>query len=267
MTYSHRPGRKWRSLEDTATTAQILDGSPEAFRNYRRGVDYYEEGALLWLEADTIIRQNSGGKRSMDDFAHLFYGGRNTAPEVKTYTFDDVVNTLNQVQPYDWRGFLTNRVLKIAEHAPLEGIANGGWRLVYTDQANTIAKLREQQGHGHDLTASLGLVLTKKGVVADAIEDGIAAKNGIGPGMRIVAVNGRKYSQEFLSAALREAQKSHQPLQLLVENTEYFHTVSLNYFDGLRDPHLVRDTGRQDLLGDIIKPKVTAPPQAIQGVE
>jgi predicted metalloprotease with PDZ domain len=267
MTYSHRPGRKWRSLEDTATAAQTLYEAPDAFSNYRRGVDYYDEGALIWLEADTIIRQNSGGKKSMDDFAHLFHGGQNTAPEVKTYTFEDVVNTLNQVQPYDWRGFLTDRVLKIAEHAPLGGITNGGWMLVYTDQPNTISKLREQVGRGFDVTASLGLVLTKDGVVNDAIEDGIAAKNGIGPGMKIVAVNGRKYSQEFLLAAMREAQKSHQPIQLLVENTEYFRTVSLEYFDGLRYPHLVRDMSKPDLLGNIIKPKVTTLPQPFQGAE
>jgi predicted metalloprotease with PDZ domain len=197
----------------------------------------------------------------MDDFAHLFLGGQNSAPEVKTYTFNDVVDTLNRVQPYDWRGFLTDRVLKIAQHAPLGGITNGGWLLVYTDQPNTISKLREQSGRGFDATASIGLVLTKDGVVNDAIEDGIAAKNGIGPGMKIVAVNGRKYSQEFLLAAMREAQKSHQPIQLLVENTEYFRTVSLEYFDGPRSPHLVRDMSKQDLLGNIIKPKVTTLPQ------
>ena len=196
-----------------------------------------------------------------------FYGGQNTPPEVKTYTFDDVVNALNQVQPYDWRGFLTDRVLKIAEHAPLEGITNGGWMLVYTDQPNTIAKLREQEGGDFDSTASLGLVLTKEGVVVDAIEDGIAAKNGIGPGMKIIAVNGRKYSQEFLSAAMREAQKSHQPIQLLVENTEYYRTVSLDYFDGPRSPHLVRDPSKPDLLGDIIRPKVTTLPPPVQDAD
>ena len=267
MTYSHRPGRKWRPLEDTAVAAQTLYLAPDAFSNYRRWVDYYEEGALIWLEADTIIRQNSGGKKSMDDFAHLFLGGRNTVPEVKTYTLDDVVNALNQVQPYDWRGFLTDRVLKIAEHAPLAGFTNGGWMLVYTDQPNTISKLREQQGLGFDATASLGLVLSKDGVVDDAIEDGISAKNGIGPGMKIIAVNGRKYSQEFLLAAMREARSSHRPIQLLVENTEYFRTVSLDYFDGPRQPHLVRDTSRPDLLGDIIKPKASTPPQPLQSAE
>lgn len=267
MIYSHRPGRKWRSLEDTATAAQTLYDAPEAFSNYRRSVDYYDEGALIWLEADTIIRQNSGGKKSMDDFAHLFHGGQNTPPEVKTYTFDDVVNTLNQVQPYDWRGFLTDRILKIAERAPLGGITNSGWMLVYTDQPNTITKLREQQGHGIDLTASVGLKLTKDGEVVDVLEDGIAAKSGIGPGMKIVAVNGRKYSHEFLLAAVREAQKSHQPFQLLIENTEYYRTVSLNYFDGLRFPHLVRDASKPDMLSNIITPKVTTLPTPLPAAQ
>jgi len=259
MTYSHRPGRNWRPLEDTATAAQILYGSGEAFSNYRRSVDYYDEGALIWLEADTILRQHSGGKKSMDDFAHLFLGGKNTPPEVKTYTFDDVVATLNQVEPYDWRAFLTDRILKVAEHAPLGGIENSGWKLVYTDQPNQIAKLREEHSHGLDTTASIGLVLGKDGIVHDAIEDGIAAKNGIGPGMKIIAVNGRKYSPEFLLAALRQSQQSHAPLQLLVENTEYYKTVSLSYFEGIRNPHLVRDESKPDMLSDIIRPKVSTP--------
>ncbi len=267
MTYSYRPGRKWRPLEDTATAAQILYEASVAFSNYRRSVDFYDEGALIWLEADTIIRQKSGGKKSMDDFAHLFYGGRDTAPEVKTYKFDDVVNALNQVQPHDWRGFLNDRVVKIAEHAPLGGIANSGWMVVYNDQPNTIAKLREQEGRGFDESASVGLVLGKDGLVMDAIEDGIAAKNGIGPGMKITAVNGRKYSPEFLLAAMREAQKSHQPIQLLVENTEYFRTVSLDYFDGPRHPHLMRDSSKPDLLSNIFGAKVTTPPTPVPGAE
>ncbi len=267
MTYTYRPGRKWRPLEDTATAAQVLYGASEAFSNYRRGVDFYDEGLLIWLEADTIIRQSSGGKKSMDDFAHLFYGGHNTAPEVKSYTFDDVVNALNRVQPYDWRGFLNDRVMKIAVHAPLGGIANSGWMVVYTDQPNTILKLREQQGQGFNMLASIGLLLSKEGVVMDATEDGIAAKNGIGPGMKIVAVNGRKYTQDFLVAAMREAQNSHQPIQLLMENTEYYRNVSLDYFDGLQHPHLARDMSRPDLLSAIFAPKVTTPPVPLPGAE
>ncbi len=267
MTYTYRPGRKWRTLEDTATAAQILYEAPEGFSNYRRGVDFYDEGLLIWLEADTIIRQHSGGKKSMDDFAHLFYGGHNTPPEVKTYTFDDMVNALNQVQPFDWRGFFNDRVMKIAVHAPLTGIANSGWTVVYTDQPNTIERLGEQQGRGFVMIASIGVVLSKEGTVMDAIEDGVAAKNGIAPGMKIIAVNGRKYTQDFLVAAMHEAQSSHQPIQLLIENTDYYRNVSLNYFDGPRHPHLMRDSSKPDLLTDIFAPKVTTPPAPLPDAE
>ena len=267
MTYSHRPGRKWRPLEDTAVDAQDLYGASDAFSNYRRGVDYYDEGALIWLEVDTIIRKESGNKKSMDDFAHLFLGGENTPPEVKTYNYDDVVAALNQVQPYDWRAFLTDHIVKVAEHAPLAGIENSGWKLVYTDQPNQISRLREELMHRQDTTASIGLVLAKDGVVADAIEDGIAAKNGIGPGMKIIAVNGRKYAPELLLAALRKAQQSHEPLKLLVENTEYYKTISLDYFDGPRSPHLIRDASKPDMLSDIIHPKASSSTVRIVGID
>jgi predicted metalloprotease with PDZ domain len=267
MTYSHRPGRNWRSLEDTATAAQQLYESSSAFSNYRRGVDYYDEGALIWLEADTIIRRESGGKKSMDDFAHIFHGGHDTPPEVKTYTFDDVVSAMNQVQPYDWRGFFTDRIINISAQPPLQGIENSGWKLVYTEQPNRDAMLRDQRSQGLDTTASIGLVLGRDGVVVDAIEDGIAARNGIGPGMKIIAVNGRKYSPALLLAALHEARSSHQLTQLLVENTEYYRTASLSYFEGPREPHLVRDASKPDLLGDILRPKVSTLPAPFAGEE
>jgi predicted metalloprotease with PDZ domain len=261
MTYSHRPGRLWRPLEDTATAAQILYGAPYAFSNHRRAPDFYDEGALIWLEADTIIRQKSGDKKSMDDFAHLFYGGGNTPPEVKTYTFDDVVSTLNQVQPYDWRAFLTGRIQKIAVHAPLQGLANAGWKLVYNEKPNGMTRINQEEGGAYDASDTLGLVISKEGVVQDAIEDGLAAKKGIGPGMKILAVNDRKYAQEFLLAAMREARISHQPIRLLVENADYIRPVSLDYFDGPLQPHLQREEGVPDLFDEIIAPKVTTPPK------
>ena len=261
MTYSHRPGRLWRPLEDTATAAQILYGAPYAFSNYRRGPDFYDEGALIWLEADTIIRQKSGDKKSMDDFAHLFYGGRNTPPELKTYTFDDVVGTLNQVQPYDWRAFLTDRIRNIAIHAPLQGLANAGWKLVYSEKPNGMTRIYQEEGGSYDATDTLGLVISKEGVVQDAIEGGLAAKQGIGPGMKILAVNDRKYAQEFLLAAMRDARISHQPIRLLVENADYIRPVALDFFDGPLQPHLQRAPDVPDLFDEIIAPKVTTPPK------
>jgi predicted metalloprotease with PDZ domain len=165
--------------------------------------------------------------------------------------------------PYDWRGLLTDRVLKVAEHAPLDGLENSGWKLVYTDKPNQIAKLGEH--HGVDAIASLGLALSSQGNVQDAIEGGVASRQGIGPGMKIIAVNGRRYSSDLLINALRDAQRSHTPIQLIVENTEYYRTVSLAYYDGLRYPHLVRIEGQPDLLGDILKPRVTTLPEPFKG--
>ena len=263
VTFSYRPGRNWRPLEDTAVAAQMLYGAAYANSNYRRAVDYYDEGALIWLEADTIIRARSMGKRSLDDFVRSFFGGRNSGPEVKTYTFDDVVSALNQVQAYDWRGFLNDRVRKVAERAPLEGIVNSGWKLVYNDQQNAISKLIEQVGGAYNATASLGMVVNKDGSVADVIEDGIAAKNGIAAGMKIIAISDRKFAPELLPQAVREARTRRQPIRLLVENTEFIRSVSLAYYDGLRYPHLVREQSRPDMLNEIIRPKVTTPPSPL----
>lgn len=263
MTYSYRSGRAWRPLEDTATAAQVLQQANEGFTNWRRSVDYYEEGALMWLEADTIIRQRTNNQKSMDDFAHLFHGQPDSGPMVKTYTFEDVVATLEKVTPYDWRGFLTDRVKKIALKAPLAGFENGGWRLVYTDKPSARTSASQSQRRYLDCTASLGfLVSTETGGIMDTVHGGLADKAGIGPGMRIVAVNGRKFDGKRLTDALKLAVNDKAPIQLLIENTEYFKTISLDYHDGPRYPHLVRDSGKPDLLSDIIKPKVTTLPKA-----
>ena len=260
MTYSHRPGRNWRPLEDTAIAAHTLQGAAYANSNYRRAVDYYDEGALIWLEADTIIRAKSMGKKSLDDFARLFFGGRNSGPEVKSYTFDDVVNTMNQVQLSDWHAFFTDRVRKVAEHAPLDGIANSGWKLVYNDRQNAISRLIDQVGGAYNATASLGMVVSRDGSVADVIEGGIAARNGIAPGMKIIAINDRKFAPELLPQAMREARTRHQPVRLLLENSEYIRAVALAFYDGLQYPHLVRDQSKPDMLNEIIRPKVTKLP-------
>lgn len=259
--FTHRPGRQWRSLEDTATAAQSLYGAGGPWTSWRRSVDFYDEGALIWLEADVIIRQQTGNKKSMDDFAHLFHGGQNSGPMVRTYTFDDVVSTLNQVAPYDWRKFLTDRIINIAPNAPLGGIEGGGWRVVYTDTPSDLTKAHETSGKALDASASIGLLLKEDGKVSDAIHDMISAKAGIGPGMSVVAVNGRKFSPDVMRDALKASKNSREPLQLLIENAEYFKAVSLDYHDGLRYPHLVRDSSKPDFIGDIIKPKVTTPPE------
>src|SRR5271166_3334956 len=256
--YSHRPGRTWRDLEDTAVAAQLLYGASPAWSSWRRSVDYYDESALIWLEADTIIRQKSGGKKSLDDFCKIFHGGGNTPPEVKTYTMDDVVATLNQVQPYDWQAFLDTRIYEIAPDAPLGGITNAGWQLVYTDKASDLLRLTEELRKGVDAEDSVGLTLEENGTVVDAIMGMAAANAGVGPGMKIVGVNSRKFSPQVFRDALH-ATKSGAPLELLMENVEFYKTVKLDYHDGERYPHLVRDSGKPDMLADIIKPQTPQP--------
>ena len=263
MIYSYRSGRQWRALEDTATSAQLLQQASNAFTDWRRSVDYYEEGALIWLEADTIIRQKTNNQKSMDDFAHLFHGQPDSGPMVKTYNFEDVVATLEKVTPYDWRGFLTDRIKKVAVHAPLAGFENGGWKLVYTDKPSARTNTEMYNRHFLDCVASLGFtVSTDTGRVQDVVHGSLADKAAIGPGMRIVAVNGRKFEATRLTDALQSAMNDKAPIQLLIENTEYYRTASIDYHDGPRYPHLVRDSSKPDLLGEIIKPKVTTLPNA-----
>src|SRR6185369_12629238 len=136
-------GRQWRPLVDTAVAVQLTYPSPRAWMNYRRRVDYYDEGSLIWLDADILIRQRSGGKLSLNDFCRRFHGGQDTPPVVKPYNFDDIVNTLNEVTPYDWRTFLNDRLNLAAPQSTLEALNKGGWHLVYSDKPNTMVRLAD----------------------------------------------------------------------------------------------------------------------------
>ncbi len=258
----HEPGRTWRPLQDTANDAPILYMAPMEWSNWRRGVDFYEEGVLIWLEADTIIRQQTQGRKSLDDFCKLFHGAPSLppgqAPAVKTYTFDDIVNTMNQVAPYDWRGFFRTRLDSTAPQAPLGGIENGGWRVVYNETESDYMRAAEAERRYINEAYSLGLVLSEKGEVLDSIFFMPAAQAGITPGMNVVAVNGRKSTAEVLHDAIKAAKGSSQPIQLLVENADYFKTYNLNYHDGEKYPHLERETSKPDLLTEIMNAHATA---------
>jgi predicted metalloprotease with PDZ domain len=247
----HRPGRTWRPLLDTNVDAQHLYDASNAWSSWRRGVDFYDEGELIWLEVDTLIRKQSQNKRSIDDFTHLFHGGR-SGPAVVPYTFDDVVNTLNQIAPYGWRKLLTERLTSLDAHAPMSGIQNAGWTLAYNDMPNEMVTAHESEGSA-DLSFSLGVMVNKEGAVVDSIVDMPAYRAGIGPGMTIVAVNGRRYTPDVIRDALRLGRNSKSPLELLIANGDYFRTVQIDYHDGNHYPHLVRMTNEQDLLSDIIK--------------
>jgi predicted metalloprotease with PDZ domain len=251
----HTPGRSWRNLQDTADAAPQLYFSPDAWHSWRRGVDFYDEGTLDWLWADVIIRQQSKGSKSLDDFCHLFHGPPSTGPMVKTYTFDDVVNTLNQVVPYDWRGFWIERLTNHAPGAPLGGIEGSGWKVVYDDTQSELLRGEESNGHMAGGAFSIGLELREDGVITDTIEGMPAALAGIGPGMKLIAVNSRQYSPEVLRDALKAGKGGTAPLELLIENTDYYKTYKVDYHGGERYPHLVRDESKPDLLTEIYQPK------------
>ncbi|MGC2229444.1 MAG: M61 family peptidase [Candidatus Sulfotelmatobacter sp.] len=251
----HTPGREWRNLQDTADDAPELYFSPRAWESWRRSTDFYDEGTLDWLWADVIIRQQSKAKKSLDDFCKLFHGAPSTGPMVKTYTFDDVVNALNQITPYDWRGFWTERLTNHGPGAPLGGIEGSGWKVVYDEVPSEMERGSESGGHVNGGLYSIGLELREDGTIVDTIEGMPAALAGIGPGMKLIAVNGHQYSPEVLRDALRAGKSSTAPLELLVENTDYFKTYALDYHGGERYPHLVRDGSKPDLLSEIYKPQ------------
>jgi predicted metalloprotease with PDZ domain len=216
-------------------------------------VDYYPEGELDWLWADTIIRQQTGGRKSIDDFCKLFHGAPSTPPMVKTYTFDDIVNALNQIAPYDWRGFWNERLTNHGPGGPLGGIENSGWKVTYDENRSPMMRAYEGNRHIINASYSVGLIIQEDGDIVDTIEGMDAARAGIGPGMKIVAVNGRGFTPQVFRDALASGKNSSEPLQLLVENTDYFRTFSLNYHGGEKYPHLVREESKPDMLADIIR--------------
>jgi predicted metalloprotease with PDZ domain len=203
---------------------------------------------------DAIIRQQSRGQRSLNDFCRTFHGGESGAPKVVSYTFDDVVRGLNEVAPYDWAGLLRERVAATSTHAPLGGIERGGWKLVYNDKPNLFAAAEEQLAKFGDFTYSLGFTVGDDGKLDDVIVGSPAYRSGLGSGMKLVAVNGRKWSTPVLRAALKAAQGSGQPIELLAENAQFFKTYSVAYQDGEKNPHLERVPEQPDILGEILKP-------------
>jgi predicted metalloprotease with PDZ domain len=249
----HRPGRTWRPLEDTARSVQILRLQGPEWQSWRRSLDYYPEGALIWLEVDTTIRQQTQGQKSLNDFCRLFHGGESGPPKVVPYTFDDVVRALNQVAPYDWATLLKTRVNATDPHAPLGGIERGGWRLVYNDQPNLFIKTSDKVRKSVDASYSLGFAVKEDGTLTDVIYGSPAYAAGIGPGMKLVAINGRAWSKDVLLDALRASKDSKEPIDLLIENAKFFKTYSIAYHDGIRSPHLERAEGA-DVLGEILTP-------------
>jgi predicted metalloprotease with PDZ domain len=250
-------GRRWRPLEDTAVAAQLLYSAPEDYNAYRRNVDYYPEGTLIWLEADVTIRKMSKGTKSLNDFCRTFYGGTSGKPELKTYAFEDVVVGLNAVQSYDWAGFLNQRLHSTAPHAPLGGVEGSGWKLTYDANRSEFWKNLEEVSKGADFTYSLGIrVRDEDGAISDVALESPAFKAGIAPAVKLIAVNKRQYNSTLLREAIQAAAKDGKPIELMVKAGDFYQTYSIDYRGGERYPHLTRNESVPDLLTDIIAPMV-----------
>jgi predicted metalloprotease with PDZ domain len=246
-----RPGRTWRPLLDTAVALPGLESHSHDWISWRRGTDYYEEGDLMWLEVATIIHQVTNGQKSIDDFCHLFYAGPNNGPELKTYTFEDVVDALNQVAPYDWAGFFHQHLDSTSPDMPEGGIENAGWKVEFNDKPSHLA---DRRGGSRD-TYSIGLQLGPDGTVTDSVVGGPAFQAGVSPGMKVIGVNGRLYTHDLLQDAIKAAQDTTSPITLLVVDDDYYRTATIQYHGGERYPHLVREENKPDDLDELIKPR------------
>ena len=240
-----RPGRTWRPLLDTAAAVPGMFGFG-GWMNWRRGTDYYQEGDLLWLEVATIIDRESHGKKSFDDFCHLFYGGPNDGPQLKPFTFDQLVEALNQVVPYDWAKFLHERLDSTSPEAPVGGLQASGWKVVYNDKP--AKEPRSRFGGMVNATYSIGLTVAGTGDVFDSVWDGPAFKAGVTPGMKVLGVNGRMFSADQLNDAIKQSTTSTKPIEMLVENDNYYKVCSINYHGGPRFPHLEQEPNTPDYL-------------------
>ncbi len=269
-----RSGREWRSLQDTADAAQILYESSPAWSNWRRATDFYPEMELVWLEVDTMIRALSakaGAPRTLDDFCRSFFAAEpgkpraendasGRAPSVSTYTAEDVWAALGAVAEYPWKDFLDERLTAVGSaRGPLDGLLRSGWKVEYTEEPNARIKAADGRDKTFTLLYSLGAVFGEEGEVRDVVVGGPAARAGLAPGMKVVALRGRKFGKEAVADALAQAKADGKPIECIVENAERYLTIGVEYTGGARWPHLVRDEARPDMLGEIIRPKTWDP--------
>ncbi|HVZ21118.1 MAG TPA: hypothetical protein VG871_08650, partial [Vicinamibacterales bacterium] len=253
-TYDMRVGRSWRALQDTTNDPIIAQRRSQPWPSWGRREDYYYEGLLIWLDADTLIREKSNGRKSLDDFAKTFFGIDNGSYVTVTYQFDDVVKALNAVQPYDWAAFLRARLDGHGPGAPLDGFARGGYKLVYTETPSDYFKGVESSRNSTDLTYGLGLATASDGRLTAVMWDSPAFKASLVPGEQITAVNGTAFRGDRLKDAVTQAKTSGH-IDLLVKNGDRFRTVSIPYTGGLRYPHLERTAATPARLDDILAPR------------
>ena len=261
----YKPGREWRSTEDTAIAASILRGGYPAWANWKRGQDYYQEGELFWLDADTLIRQKTDNKKSLTDFLHIFLGkGGNTGPLIVTYNRDELVADLNQVYKYDWATFIHERIDNLNPRADLAGIERGGYKLVYTEEPSkserTMAMSGSRRGSSINVWYSLGLRVSAEGNIADVRWNSPADKAKFFPGQKIIAINGNVFSSDALKTAIKEAKGTSEPIHFILQSDAFVTTADIDYHDGERYPSLVRVEGTPAYLDEITKPLAKSEP-------
>ena len=250
------PGRRWRTLQDTTNSEVLASRSGRGIDSWQRGLDYYDEGLLIWLDADTLIREKTGGSKSLDDFARAFFGIDNGAMTPVTYSFEDVVVSLNAVLPHDWATFLRTRLDSYGPNAPLDGLARGGYQLVYTDTPTPTDKAADEMAKRASFMFSIGLTLGKDNEVADLQWDGPAFSAGLNLGATLVAVNGVPCDPGVLKDALLAAVKPGTPaIELLVKADNRYRTIKVDYHDGLRYPKLERTGSGPALLDTLLMPR------------
>lgn len=257
----YRPGRDWRDTEDTAVAASVLRADNPAWSNWRRGQDYYQEGELVWLDADTLIRQKTNNQKSLTDFLHIFLGkGGNTGPLIVPYTFDELCADLNQVLPYDWAKFFHDRIYRIDPKADFDGIERGGYKVVFTDEPTASEKLLEaafgRRFGGINCWYSIGIRVRNDGQIVDVLWNGPADKAGVAPTERIMAVNGQVFTPDVLKQAIHDSKTSKEPIKLILQADNYVVDASIDYHGGERYPRMERIAGTPDYLDDITTPLV-----------
>ena len=254
-TFDTRVGRQWRALQDTANDPIISQRQPKGWLSWQRDEDYYSEGQLIWLDVDTLIRERTNGRKSLDDFARAFFGVEDGDYTPAPYTFEDVVRTLNGVVPYDWADFLRTRLDGHGPGAPLDGLARGGYRLVYAETPSDWQKTLYGEYKRNDFTYSLGIQTGEGNVIRSVQWNSPAFQAGLATGMEIVAVNGRAASPGAISEAITAAKDPNTAVELILKDADRYRTVRIDYHDGLRYPRLERIAGTPDRLGDILTPR------------
>jgi predicted metalloprotease with PDZ domain len=252
------PGRAWRSVADTTRDPIVNARRPQPYASISRGEDYYWEGLMVWLEADQVIRKGTNGARGLDDFAKAFFGPVDGDWGVRTYEVADVVEALNRVYPYDWAKFLNTRINGTGLPAPLGGIEQAGYRLVWKDKPNPYQLGVMTDATNLSLAYSLGLTVDSTGKVTAPYWGGPAFNAGIVTGTQIVAVNGAAFTLDVMKAAITAAKDGKEPIQLLVKRDDQLTTVPVHYHGGLRYPWLEKAGSGETGLDRLLTPRTSS---------